>query len=196
MKQIVLIIFTVFTSGIVYSQQSDFIILKKKNNRTLRTYYPGAFISALTYSDFEINGFITAIRNDSIIVRQEELRLMAAKEGMGTEVDTLIYTIGIPYDHIKQFNYQKNYSWGGRRGFVQVYVPKLMILGGLGFVVVEGVNTLYRKESFKDGNKLAALGIAAGVAAAGWLIETSKQRNKKVGKKYKVVYIKAKSLGA
>jgi hypothetical protein len=196
MKQIVLIIFTVFTSGIVYSQQSDFIILKKKNNRTLRTYYPGAFISALTYSDFEINGFITAIRNDSIIVRQEELRLMAAKEGMGTEVDTLIYTIGIPYDHIKQFNYQKNYSWGGRRGFVQVYVPKLMILGGLGFVVVEGVNTLYRKESFKDGNKFAALGIAAGVAAAGWLIETSKERNKKVGKKYKVVYIKAKSLGA
>lgn len=193
MKQILLFISFVFCSHFVFSQQSDFIVLKKKNNRTLRTYYPGAFISAVTHNDFEVNGFITAIRNDSLIIRQEELQLMASETGMGTVLDTFIYTIGIDYRQIKQFNYQKNYSWGGRKGFVQVYVPKLMIIGGIGFVVLEAVNTIHRKESFNDGKKLGAMGIAAGIAAAGWLIESSKARAKKVGRKYKVVYIKAKS---
>lgn len=194
MKQIVLILLTVFTSNLVFSQQSDFIVIKKKNNRTLRTYYPGAFISALTYSDFPINGYITAIRNDSIIVRQEERRLMESKEGMGSELDTFVYTIGIPYTHIKQWNYGRNYTWGNRRGFVQVFIPKIMILGGAGFVVLELVNTAYRGDSLFNSKKLTAIGIAAGVAVAGWLIEKSKARNKKVGKKYIVEYIRAKSI--
>jgi hypothetical protein len=192
MKQIVLIILTVFTASHVFAQQSDFIVLKKKNNRTLRTYYPGAFISAETYTGFPINGYIVAIRNDSIIWRQEELRLMQSKEGMGTEIDTFVYTIGIPYTNISQFNYGRNYSWGGKKGFVQVYVPKIMILGGVGFIVLELVNTAYRHEKLNDSKKLTSLAIAAGVALTGWLIEQSKERNKKVGKKYKVVYVKAK----
>lgn len=196
MKQILLLILFVFTSSLVFSQQSDFIVLKKKNNRTLRTYYPGAFISAVTYSGFEINGYIIAIRNDSLIIRQEERRLMEAKYGMGTEVDTLVFTFGLEYSQIKQWNYQRAYTWGGKRGFVQIYVPKIMMLGGAGFVVLELINTAYRGESLDDKNKLAALGIATGVAVAGWLIDKRKERAKKVGKKYKVVYVKAKNASA
>lgn len=194
MKPIILLISCVLIANLVYSQQSDFIVLKKKNNRTLRTYYPGAFISAETYAGFPINGFILAIRNDSIICRQEELQLMQAKEGMGTVVDTFRYTIGIPYDHIAKFNYTRNYTWGGKRGFAQVVLPKLMMIGGVGFVALELVNTAYRKESLNEGNKLQSMGIALGVAAAGWIISERKERNLKVGKKFKVVYVKAKSL--
>jgi hypothetical protein len=193
MKQILLSILFVFISSLVFSQQSDFIVLKKKNNRTLRTYYPGAFINAVTHSGFEINGFITAIRNDSLIIRQEERRLMEAKEGMGTEVDTLVFTFGIDYTQIKQWNYTRAYTWGGRRGFVQVYVPKIMMIGGLGFIALELINTAYRGEKLNDSGKLRAIGIAAGVALAGWFIEYRKERAKKVGKKYKVVYVKAKN---
>lgn len=191
MKQILLLISILFAANLLYSQQSDFIVLKKKNNRTLRTYYPGAFISAVTVSDFPINGFITAVRNDSLIIRQEERKLMQTDFGM--ELDTFVYTIAVDYRQIKQFNYTRAYTWGGRRGFVQVALPKIMILGGGGFVVLETVNTLYRGESFNDDKKLVALGVAAGIAAAGWFIESNKARNKKVGKKYKVVYVKAKS---
>lgn len=191
MKQILLFILFLFAANLIYSQQSDFIVLKKKNNRTLRTYYPGAFISALTVSDFPINGFITAIRNDSLIIRQEERKLMQTDFGM--ELDTLVYTIAVDYRQIKQWNYTHAYTWGGKRGFVQVALPKIMMIGGAGFVVLETVNTLYRGESFDDDKKLVALGVAAGIAVTGWLIERTKARNKKVGKKYKVVYVKAKS---
>lgn len=191
MKQILLFISFLFAANLLYSQQSDFIVLKKKNNRTLRTYYPGAFISAVTVSDFPINGFIIAIRNDSLIIRQEERKLMQTDFGM--ELDTFVYTIAVDYHQIKQFNYSRAYTWGGRRGFVQVALPKIMIIGGAGFVVLETVNTIYRGESFNDDKKLVALGVAAGIAAAGWFIEHNKARNKKVGKKYKVVYVKRKS---
>ena len=191
MKQNLLLILFLLFAHLLYSQQSDFIVLKKKNNRTLRTYYPGAFISAVTVSDFPINGFIVAIRNDSLIIRQEERKLMQTDFGM--ELDTFVYTIAVDYRQIKQFNYKKAYTWGGKKGFVQVVIPKIMIIGGIGFIVLETVNTIYRGESFNDDNKLAALGIAAGIAAAGWYIESSKTRNKKVGKKYKVVYVKAKT---
>lgn len=191
MKPTLLLILFFFSTNLLFSQQSDFIVLKKKNNRTLRTYYPGAFISAVTVSNFPINGYITAIRNDSLIIRQEERQLMPTD--FGSEVDTFVYTIAVDYRQIKQFNYTRAYTWGGRRGFVQVAVPKIMILGGAGFVVLETVNTIYRGESFDDDKKLIALGVAAGIAAAGWFIEHTKARNKKVGKKYKVVYIKAKS---
>jgi hypothetical protein len=193
MKQILLSILFVFISSLVFSQQSDFIVLKKRNNRTLRTYYPGAFISAVTYSGFPINGYITAIRNDSIIWRQEELRLMQARVGMGTEVDTFRYTIGIPYDHIEKFNYTGSYTWGRKRGFVQVFLPKIMMIGGIGFIVLELVNTAYRNDKLFDSDKLRAMGIAAGVAGTGWLIGQRKERARKVGKKFKVVYVKAKS---
>lgn len=191
MKQILLLISFVFAANLLYSQQSDYIIIKKKNNRTLRTYYPGAFISAVTVSDFPINGYITAIRNDSLIIRQEERRLMQRDFGM--ELDTFVYTISVDYRQIKQWNYTRAYTWGGRRGFIQVALPKIMLLGGAGFVVLESVNTIYRGESFNDDKKLVALGVAAGIAATGWLIERTKARNKKVGKKYKAVYVKAKS---
>jgi hypothetical protein len=191
MKQTVLFISFLFVANLLHSQQSDFIVLKKKNNRTLRTYYPGAFISAVTISGFPINGYIRAIRNDSLIIRQEERQLMATD--FGSELDTFVYTIAVDYRQIKQFNYTRAYTWGGRRGFVQVAVPKIMIIGGAGFIVLETVNTLYRGESFDDDKKLVALGVAAGIAAAGWFIEHQKARNKKVGKKYKVVYVKAKS---
>jgi hypothetical protein len=194
MKQILLPILFVFISSLVFSQRSDFVVLKKKNNRTLKTYYSGAFISAVTYSGFPINGYILDIRNDSIIWRQEELRLMPAKVGMGVELDTFRYTMGIPYDHIEKWNYTGRYTWGRKRGFVQVFLPKILMIGGLGFIALELVNTAYRNDKLFDSDKMRALGIAAAVAATGWLIGQRKERDRKVGKKFKVVYVKAKNL--
>ena len=71
MKQAVLFILLLSITEVTLSQSSDFIVLKKRNNRTLKTYAPGSFISAVTYSGFPINGFIKEIRHDSIIILQQ-----------------------------------------------------------------------------------------------------------------------------
>jgi hypothetical protein len=188
MKQTLLFILLLSTVKVALSQKSDFIVLKKRNNRTLKTYYPGEFISAVTYNGFPVNGFIKDIRNDSIIIHQEERQLVAA--GFGSELDTVSYMLSINYRDIKSYHYTSQYTWGRKRGFAEVTIPKLMMAGGAGFIVLELVNTLYRNESINANNKLTSLGIAAGIAAAGFAITQFQKHRDQAGGKYKVLYIK------
>lgn len=188
MKKALLFILLLSVTEITLSQTSDFVVLKKRNNRTIKTYYPGAFISAHTYNGFSINGFIKAIRNDTIIVLQQERRLMGTE--FGSSLDTLSYTIGIDYHEIKTFHYTGQYTWGRKRGFAQITLPRLMKVGGVGFLILELVNTAYRKESITANNKVVPLAIAAGVATAGFAITYFQNKSDKAGGKYKVVYVK------
>jgi hypothetical protein len=188
MKQAVLLILLVSIAEVTLSQSSDFIVIKKHNNRTLKTYYPGAFISAVTHNGFSINGFIKDIRHDSIIILQQQRQLQATD--FGTTLDTMSYTLGIDYREIKKFQFTSQYTWGRKRGFTSVTIPALMKLGGVGFLVLELVNSGYRKESITANNKILPLGIAAGVAAAGFAITYFQNRSDKAGGKYKVVYVK------
>jgi hypothetical protein len=188
LKQAVLLILLVSIAEVTLSQSSDFIVIKKHNNRTLKTYYPGAFISAVTHNGFSINGFIKDIRHDSIIILQQQRQLQATD--FGTTLDTLSYTIGIDYREVKKFQFTSQYTWGRKRGFASVTLPALMKLGGVGFLVLELVNTGYRKESITANNKILPLGIAAGVAATGFAITYFQNRSDKAGGKYKVVYVK------
>ena len=175
------------------AQQSDFIVIKKRNNRTLKTYSTGSSIVALTHDNFNINGIISDIRNDSIFIQQQQTQLIATE--FGSKVDTLLYSYGLPYFNIKSFYYNRAFSPTMRKkGFVQVAVPKIMMIGGVGFIVLELVNTIYRKEKLNSGNRLPVLGIAAGVALGGFLIEYLQRQAEKAGGKYKVVYVKSNSL--
>lgn len=188
MKPCLLLILLLSFVQLTFSQQPDFIVLKKRNGRTVKTYYTGAFISAVTYNGFNINGFIKDIRNDSLIILQQERRLMATE--LGSALDTFSYTLGVDYHEIERFNYTSRYTWGRKRGFAQVTLPRLMMIGGAGYVLLELINTAYRNDSLKDGKKLTAMGIAAGVAMAGFTISKLVNGNNKAGKKYKVIYVK------
>ena len=193
MKLCLLSILLLSFAQLTFSQQTDFIVLKKRNNRTVRTYYPGAFLSATTWNGFEVNGYIKFIRNDSIILVQEEKRLVST--GFGVELDTVYFTVGLDYREIKRWHYTGDYYWRNKRGFVQIYLPKIMMIGGTGYVLLELINSAYRKESLNDNKKLLSLGIAAGVAIAGYTwSRLNDSDNKKASKKYKVVYIKANEI--
>lgn len=188
MKPTLLFILLLSVTEVSLSQTSDFVVLKKRNNRTIKTYYPGVFISASTYNGFSINGFIKDIRNDTLVILQQERRLMATD--FGSAVDTMSYTIGVDYHEIKKFHYTSQYTWGRKRGFAQITLPRLMKVGGVGFLVLELFNTAYRKESITADNKIVPLGIAAGVAATGFAFTYFQNKSDKAGGKYKVVYVK------
>lgn len=171
------------------AQPSDYILLKQRNNRTLKTYYAGSYISADTYDGFGLNGIIIAIRNDSIIVQQHETKLVPSE--FGQKIDTFRYTMGVYYNQIKKFNFVKFDAAGRKGGFAQVTIPRLMIIGGLGFAGLELINTAYRRESLTQNNKLESLSISAGVAVTGILWNFISKNRNKVGGKYRVVYVKA-----
>ena len=170
------------------AQPSDYIVLKKKNNRTLKTYFPGTFLSAVTYTGFTLNGVIKEIKNDSVFIEQFDVRQVPTQFGVPA-LDTVVYTLRLHYQEIRKWLYETDRSGGGRRrggGLIQ----QIMIVGGIGFIVLEVVNTIYRGESFSDGNKLTAMGIAAGIVATALLWKHLQNRGERTGKKYKVIYVK------
>jgi len=192
MKRCLLLGCLISFSIMLSAQKSDFIVLKKRNNRTLKTYFPGTFISGVTFSGFTLNGIIKKIENDSIFIEQQSISQVPTQFGV-PRLDTVFYTIGLYYKEINSFYYTLHTGIGGaprQRGFRQNLVPQLMILGGGGFALAELVNTAYRKESLSDGNKLPSIAVATGVAAVGVLWQQlNKQRAKAGGGRYRVEYI-------
>jgi hypothetical protein len=96
----------------------------------------------------------------------------------------------VDYREIKTFHYTGDYTWGRKRGFAEITLPRLMKIGGVGFIILELVNSSYRKESLSENNKVVPLAIAAGVAATGFAITYFQNKADKAGGKYKVVYVK------
>lgn len=176
----------------VFSQESDFIILKKKNNRTVKTYAAGSFLSARMNNGFDVHGYITAIRNDSIYLRQQDIRMMGTQ--FGSTLDTFFYAVGFDYHQILRYNVKGGDYYGRPTGFSVLSVPGLMMIGGSAFLILETVNTLYRKESFSDNKRLVSMGIAAGVAAAGFLWNNARNNKDNKPNKLNVVYVKAGSI--
>jgi hypothetical protein len=191
MFRILLPILLASISAVTHAQQPpDYIVLKKRNNRTLKTYFPGTFLSGVTYTGATIGGIIKQIKNDSVFLEQLEVKQVPTQ--FGTPVlDTTIHTIRLHYTEIRAFYYTNTKSSGSgmRRSFVGGKLPPIMALGGTGFIVLELINTAYRGESLSDGNKLSLLAIAAGVAATGFLWQHLQNRNTSTGQKYKVVYV-------
>ncbi|NML19960.1 hypothetical protein HHL16_03695 [Pseudoflavitalea sp. G-6-1-2] len=191
-SSILTLLFLSFTI-LSFSQESDFIILKKKNNRTVATYTAGSFLSCKMHNGFELHGFISKISNDSIYVMQQEIRMFGTE--FGSTLDTVFYRLAFDYRQIKRFNYEKGTDRFGRAsGFSVISAPGLMMVGGVGFIALESINTLIRGDSFSDNNKLVSLGIAAGVAAAGYFWMLQKTRKENSNGKMKVVYVKAGSI--
>ena len=180
---ILLITFSLIASA----QPSDYIVLKKKNNRTLKTYFPGTFLSAVTYTGFTLNGVIKQIKNDSVFIEQFDVRQVPTQFGVPA-LDTVVYTIRLHYQEIAKYLYTTNRSGARRTG--GGLLPQIMIVGGIGFIVLEVVNTLYRGESLSDGNKLTVMAIAAGIAATGFLWKHLQNRGDRTGKKYTAVYVR------
>lgn len=191
MLRSLILILLIFLSVEALAQPSDFIVLKKRNNRTLKTYFPGAFISAVTYTGFNLNGIIKEIKNDSIFIEQQEVRQVPTQFGVPA-LDTIVHSLRLHYTEIRAFFYTSNKASSGlgrTRSHGGALLQNIMIAGGTGFIVLEVVNTVYRGESLSDGNKLTVIAIAAAVAVTGFLWKHLQNRSTNAGTKYKVIYV-------
>jgi hypothetical protein len=176
-----------FCWSVAIAQKSDFIVIRNKKSRTVRTYFQGSYVNADTYAGFTLNGIIRKIKNDTLYVEQENVYQVATQFGTPA-LDTVRYLIPIYYKEIRKFNYELD---GSRQsGGSSLLIPKLLLYGGAGYIVLELVNTAYRNESLNEGNTLTTLAIAGGVALTGFIWQESIKRKQRNGKKVTVEYIK------
>ena len=184
MKPFLLFFLSNFFCILVFSQASDFVVVKK-HDRTVKSYFPGLPIVLQTNSYSWVNGWITAIRHDSIFVKEYDVRQVPTIWGT-TMTDTAgSYIVGVHYKEIQRIEF--NEKGGGGFGFVTN--GSIFMIGGLGYAVLNVVNGQYLHESITDSKNMTSLGIALGVAAAGFILNRiSHHKNKKW--KYVIEYVR------
>ncbi len=178
-----LLLFTIIilsTSAKTFSQASDFITVKKRNNRTIKTFFPGVPISFVTNYKRGVSGTITDIRHDSIFVKEWDIRVVPTALGV-TMLDTAgSYINGFQYKEIETIDVSD------RTGFGQVTAGKILIIGGIGYTVLNVVNGAYLHEPITDSKNLKNLGIAAGAVGTGLLLNYLSRHKRK----YLIEYIR------
>jgi hypothetical protein len=172
---ILLLIFSVK----IFSQASDFIVVKKRNNRTVKTFFPGLPISFETVDKRQANGMIEAIRNDSIFIKEWDIRPMLNSLGIPV-VDTVgAYLSGFHYKEIGKVDVS------GRMKLQEVTPGRILIIGGSGYILLNVINGAIQHQSVTSSKNLTSLGIAAGAVAAGLLANyITRHKNK-----YHVEYV-------
>ncbi len=162
-----------------FSQASDFISVKKINNRTLKTFFPGLRISFETYDKRQVSGLITSIRNDSLFVKEWDVRPMI--NGLGIPVTD---TVG---SYLSGFNYKEinKVEVSDRMKLQQLTPGRILIIGGTGYALLNLINGAYLHQSITSSKNLTSLGIAAGAVGAGFLTNLLIKR----GNRYRVEYI-------
>ena len=181
MSRLFFLMIFIATSTSTFSQASDFIRVKKRNNRILKTYFPGSMIVCQTVYGNYVSGLVTAVRDDSVFVKEYDIRANPNMWGVSS-VDTMAsYIAGIPYPDIKMIDLQKKQSWG----FVKN--GSLLMIGGIGYAVLNVINGKYLNESITGPENRKSLGIALGVAGVGYLMN---RVNKLTKKRYIIEYVR------
>ena len=166
-------------SATAFSQASDFITVNKRNNRTVKTFFPGLPISFETYDKRQASGLITAIRNDSIFIKEYDVRQVLNQWGIPV-LDTLgQYLNGFHYKEIAKVDVSD------RMRLQEVTPGRILIIGGTGYALLNVINGAYLHQSITSSKNLTSLGIAAGAVGTGVLINYLSRHSKK----YHVEYI-------
>lgn len=183
MRFAVLIILLLILSSTAFSQASDFVTVKKRNNRTLASYFPGSLIACETvYKDY-LSGIVKAVRNDSVFIQQYDIRAVPNQWGVAS-VDTLGSNVtGIHYKDIEHVVLQKRESFG----FIKN--GTIFIIGGVGYALLNLINGKYLKQSITGTRNLKSLRIALGVAGAGLLLNRVHAFKAHNYKRYRIEYI-------
>lgn len=181
MYKLILLISFAF-STIMASAQSDFIVVKKRNNRTVKTFMPGSPITITTFQDYVLTGPVDTIRDDSIFVRMYNIRVMPTQFGT-TIIDTAGSNVrGVHYKDIQKIDV------GKKESFVFIKNGTLFMIAGLGYMALNLINTP-KDTHVIDSENAPKLAIAGGIAAVGFIMNRIYHSRKKHGKLYKIEYI-------
>lgn len=166
------------------AQSSDLLILKK-NNRTLQTFFPGNEIIFNT-STRSYDAVIQLINHDSLFLIQYDIRQVPTSLGIYI-LDTLgTYPFSINYKEITGFGTygNKKFNWAGSGG---------ALLGGGTLLTTVGLGTwLFTKPKTRYYSSPYLVGGAALLAGIGYLLAKSNGKKMVLGKKYTLEYIAVK----
>ncbi len=166
----------IFSFSISMSAQADILLLQKKD-QTIKTWVKGSYIN-FQFSNYQwITGVIKMIKNDSISVRQMEIRMVPDRFGFPS-IDTAWFgTIKLHVNEIRAM--PKKAKWGEF-----IVDGSLMKLGSLAYIFLNLVNGFILKQPINVGTNLTNIGIAGGVFIVGTILKSKHKDYTLLGKRY------------
>ncbi len=161
--------------------QGDMVVIRK-HNQSIKTFMAGSFVTFFTASGEEISANIASIRNDSLFFREVQVRQVMTNFGV-PRLDTVA-------TGLRGIHYQEIAALPKPRKFSQLSIPKLLMVGGAGFVAINLANSIYLNyPPFEKDNFTNNLLPAFGAFVTGFAISKLTSSYYAIGKKYTVQYI-------
>ncbi len=185
MKTMLLLIAAILCGGTIEAQQASDLLILKKNQKTVRTFFPGSemmFNTSTRYYD----AVVRYIDRDTIFLVQYDIKQVPTTLGVYM-LDTLgTFPFSVNYKDIISFgkDRNKNFDLGGSGG-VLLGGGSLIALVGLGTWIFTKPNTQYHASPYLVGG-------AALLAGVGYLMAKASVRKMVLGKKYTLQYIPVK----
>ena len=175
------LVFNVIIPVITLAQGSDMVLLKKKNNRTVKSYLSETPIHLITVNGENIKGKIKKIDKDSLFINTYDER--AGYTMWGTRVwDTL--SIGLTKIHYNEVSEIVK----PRAGMSIIKNGYIFLAGGISYALLNVVNSLIEKQPV-DGITLAKAG---GLIIGGWILKKTNKSTVKIGRRYHLQYVPLK----
>ena len=184
MKNISFFFLLFFISEKIFSQASDFIVLKK-NDHTVKSFFSGSPIAFETDNGF-YSVQIDAIKKDTVYLLQFDIRQIPTNLGIYVVDTVATYHLKFSYKEIIAIEDQKakGFNWGASGG--SLFGGGILLTAvGLGTWAFTKPGTQYHASPYL----IAGGAVLAGV---GYLLLRSGNGKYKIGKNYTLQYIKVK----
>jgi hypothetical protein len=180
-----LLIFFVLSFPVYSFAQSDYLLVKKRSGRTVKSFIVGSPIVYQTVWGNLVNGPIISIRNDTVSVRVYDIRPIANPFGL------LYYdTVGsnVVSNHYRDIQRIRIYV---RRTFLGEKMEQIMLLGGAGYAAINILNGAYFGKSFTESKNLRRLAIPLAAFATGLILrKVIRVENYFSTKRHRIIYVR------
>lgn len=184
MKCALLFFIASFFYAAVFSQPSDFLIIKK-GQTTVKSFFAGSNIGFETDKGFYA-GQINTIQKDSLFLTQFDVRQLMTTLGFYILDTVATYQLSFSYKDIIKIPIQK------RRGFDLASSGGSLFGGGV-LITAFGLGTwIFTKSDSRYYASPKLVICAAALAGVGYLLMRSNSAKYTIGKRYRLEYIKVK----
>lgn len=185
--QLILILMLIGFVGSAGAQLPDFISVKKANGRTVRSYYRDMDIEFTIQDGQRFRGTIAEIYNDSLFLKVYQVQRTLSV--WNTPIFDTVNTVLLPfhYQEIKKIfipNIHSKQRLVSRMG-------TLLFIGGIGYTLLNLVNSAVKGESAVDTHNVKNLAFALTAAGGGYFLMRQYQAvSSRPGRRSKIVYVK------
>ncbi len=184
MKPPLLLILFLTASFFSFSQVSDYISVRKKNGRLIKSFFHGSKIIFKTKDNYYVEGDVKQIKNDSVFVTMYTIQPFITNMGFNA-VDTVgKYVVGVDYKEISGIKVFKRYR------FIRGKIDKILRYGGAGYFALNIINSALDNKSVTGKKNVKSLSVAAGAFGLGFILNKYFPVNRFSRKRHRIVYVK------